>query len=88
MARETAGALLERAFRVAEEETTVVPVTVYSEHLERAAYRIPRDPDDVPTVALALALGGNEGRCGIWTNEETSSVAASRRGLRRPCYRT
>ena len=69
MRRETAGAVLERAVEVAEEETTVVPDTVYSEHLEHAAYRIPRDPDDVPTVALALALGGDEGRCGIRTND-------------------
>ena len=30
---------------------------------------MPRDPDDVPTVALALALGGDEDRCGIWTND-------------------
>ena len=35
----------------------------------RAAYRMPRDPDDVPTVALALALGGDEGRCSMWTND-------------------
>lgn len=26
--------------------------------------RIPRDPNDAPTVALALALD-----CGIWTND-------------------
>lgn len=69
MTRETAGAVLERAIEIAEEETTVVPDTVYSEQLEHAAYRIPRDPDDAPTVALALALGGDEGRCGIWTND-------------------
>ncbi len=30
---------------------------------------MPRDPDDAPTVALALALGGDEGECGIWTND-------------------
>jgi PIN domain-containing protein len=24
----------------------------------------------VPTVALALTLGGDEGRCGIWTSDQ------------------
>lgn len=42
---------------------------MYSDHVEQASYRIPRDPSDVPTVALALALGGGECRCGIWTND-------------------
>jgi predicted nucleic acid-binding protein len=70
MGRETADALLEAALGVAEEETLVVPEAAYSGYLERAAYRIPRDPDDAPTVALALALGGAEGRCGIWTNDD------------------
>lgn len=67
--RDTADALLEAALVVAADETTVVPEAAYSAYLERAAYRIPRDPDDVPTVALALALGGDAGRCGIWTND-------------------
>jgi len=69
MRRETADAMLTSALEVAEEEATVVPDVAYSEHLEQAAYRVPRDPDDAPTVALALALGGDEGRCGIWTND-------------------
>jgi len=46
-----------------------IPSEVYAGFEERAAYRIPRDPDDATTVALALALGGDEGECGIWTND-------------------
>lgn len=47
-----------------------IPREAYSDFEERAAYRIPRDPDDAPTVALALALNGDDaGRCGIWTND-------------------
>lgn len=68
MSRETAEDIHARAL-AAISEIAVVPESVYSEHLERAAYRVPRDPDDVPTVALALAMGGDEGRCGIWTND-------------------
>jgi len=41
---------------------TVVPPEVYAARLDAARRRIPRDPQDTPTVALALALD-----CGIWT---------------------
>ena len=41
---------------------TVIPSSVYADRLVDARRRIPRDPRDVPTVALALALD-----CGIWT---------------------
>lgn len=64
-----ADALRQRAFEVIDEFITIVPRREYAEYLDRAAYRIPRDPDDAPTVALALALGGDEGQCGIWTND-------------------
>ncbi len=64
-----ADALLASALRVAEERAVAVPSEVFGSFEEPAAYRIPRDPDDVPTVALALALGGAEGRCGIWTGD-------------------
>ncbi len=42
----------------------VTPVTneVYAHTLSEAYRRIPPDPRDAPTVALALTLG-----CGIWT---------------------
>ena len=86
MGRETADAMLRSALEVAEVEATVVPDVAYSEHLEHAAYRVPRDLDDAPTVALAL--GGDEGRCGIWTNDGASSAAGSRRGPPTPCSRT
>jgi len=43
---------------------TVVPEAEYGEHEAAAKDRIPRDPNDWPTVALALSLG-----IGIWTND-------------------
>lgn len=43
-------------------QMTVVPASVYADGLADARWRIPRDPSDVPTVALALAL-----ECSIWT---------------------
>ena len=69
MNRDTAGALLRTAIELIDEVTTIVPQGENADFLDRAAYRIPRDPEDAPTVALALALRGDEGRCGIWTND-------------------
>jgi predicted nucleic acid-binding protein len=69
MTREIADEAVNAAFALAGEEVAVVLDEAYTDFEERAAYRIPRDPNDVPTVALALALGGDEGRCGIWTND-------------------
>jgi predicted nucleic acid-binding protein len=40
----------------------VVPDEHYQQHEAEARDRIPRDPNDWPTVALAMALGS-----GIWT---------------------
>src|SRR4051812_35208284 len=40
------------------------PPAMYEAHFAEARLRIPRDPNDAPTVALALALD-----CGIWTND-------------------
>jgi len=62
-------AMLDEARGIVERQISLVPSEVYALFEVRAAYRMPRDPDDVPTVALALALGGDEGRCGIWTND-------------------
>lgn len=42
----------------------LIPATVYADRRSEAQWRIPRDPNDVPTVALALTLG-----CGIWTTD-------------------
>ena len=67
--RASVEAMLDDARGLVDRRVVPVPREVYSEHLERAAYRVPRDPDDVPTVALALAFGGDEGRCGIWTSD-------------------
>jgi predicted nucleic acid-binding protein len=41
---------------------TIVSEAAFAEHETEARDRIPRDPNDWPTVALALALG-----IGIWT---------------------
>jgi predicted nucleic acid-binding protein len=62
-------AMLDEARGIVERRISQVPSEVYAGFEERAAYRVPRDPDDVPTVALALALEGDEGHCGIWTND-------------------
>jgi len=67
--RQAADAMLDEARGIVERRITPVPSEVYAGFEERAAYRMLRDPNDVPTVALALALGGDEGRCGIWTND-------------------
>lgn len=61
--------MLDEGRNLIERRILTVPREAYSGCEERASYRIPRDPDDAPTVALALALGGDEGRCGIWTND-------------------
>ncbi len=67
--RRAVDAMLDEARGTVERRISPVPSEVYAGFEERASYRIPRDPDDAPTVALALALGGDEGRCGIWTND-------------------
>jgi predicted nucleic acid-binding protein len=67
--RASADAMLDYARSIVERQVVPVPREVYAGLEGQASYRIPRDPDDVPTVALALALGGGEGRCGIWTND-------------------
>ena len=54
--------LLERAIEVAEAHVTVVGPDEYAEYEEEARRRMPRDPDDWPTVAAALALEAD-----IWT---------------------
>ena len=47
------------------EKVVVVPEAEYGAYEAEARDRIPRDPNDWPTVALALSLG-----CGIWTNDQ------------------
>lgn len=67
MSRQTVDEVMTSALELVEKEISVVPREAYKGYEGRAAYRIPRDPDDAPTVVLAL--GGGEGRCGIWTND-------------------
>ena len=57
-------ALLEAAFALAELRVTLVPEEVYANLEDEARSRIPRDPDDWPSVALALALDAS-----IWTHD-------------------
>lgn len=46
------------------EDIVVLLIETYAEHVGEATWRIPRDPNDVATVALALASD-----CGIWTGD-------------------
>jgi predicted nucleic acid-binding protein len=59
-----ASELLEAALSSVGARVTVVPMSVYAERLDEALIRVPRDPRDAPTVALALVLGYD-----IWTND-------------------
>lgn len=56
--------LLAEAFASIQSDCTVVPDDGYSAALVEARRRIPRDPLDAPTVALALTLD-----CGILTGD-------------------
>lgn len=56
--------MLAAALAALTDQVTVVLPGSYRDHLEEATWRIPRDPKDAPTVALALTLG-----CGIWTHD-------------------
>lgn len=55
-------ALLAEALKVLAAHVTVVAHEIYTERLAEAVDRVPADPRDAPTVALALALD-----CGVWT---------------------
>ena len=58
----TAMRLLDEVLATLPMLVTIVPAAVSDPFLEQAYRRVPRDPNDAPTVALALAL-----ECGIWT---------------------
>lgn len=58
----SAAQILEEAVAAITAGVTVVPPEVYSPRLGEARERIPQDPRDAPTVALALVLD-----CAIWT---------------------
>jgi len=54
--------LIAAASALVDAAVTIVVDAVYASERGRALARIPRDPDDWPTVALALVLDA-----GIWT---------------------
>jgi predicted nucleic acid-binding protein len=60
----TASTLTAWAWKIAEASVTIVVADGYSFLENWARRRIPRDANDWPTVALALALDA-----GIWTND-------------------
>jgi predicted nucleic acid-binding protein len=59
---ETGEMLLETAFTLA--KARPIPEEIYAPWQDQALLRIPRDPDDWPTVALALAIDA-----AIWTSD-------------------
>ena len=54
--------LLENAIELAELRVSLMPHKIYASYQTEAIRRIPRDPNDWFTVALALTLGAD-----IWT---------------------
>lgn len=56
--------LLNDGIAIAETKVTIVPHEIYASWETIARLRIPRDPNDWFTVALALVLPA-----GIWTND-------------------
>ena len=61
---ELAAALIQEGFKVAEDALSVIPGAWLEPFRTEALGRIPQDPDDWPSVALALALDA-----GIWTED-------------------
>jgi predicted nucleic acid-binding protein len=61
---ETGEKLLETASTLAEAKSRLIPEEIYAPWQDQALLRIPRDPDDWPTVALALAIDA-----AIWTSD-------------------
>jgi len=57
-------AVLAAALELLDTRVVRVPLSSYREFEEEARDRIPRDPNDWPTVAAAMALDA-----GIWTND-------------------
>lgn len=60
----TRDSLLVAAMAAISTSVALIPFEAYSEWETKARKRIPMDPTDWPTVALALALDA-----GIWTND-------------------
>ncbi len=62
LSQSAAGDLLAAAAALVDAAVVIVPEPVYAPAEQRALARVPRDPDDWPTVALAMVLDA-----GIWT---------------------
>jgi len=75
LSQPAAGDLLAAAAGLVDAAVVIVPELVYAPAEQRALARIPRDPDDWPTVALAMVLDA-----GIWTMDANFSAAACRPG--------
>ena len=64
LTEDAADYLLRTALTAVETGVAVVPAALYADALPEAYRRVPRDPRDAPSVALALTL-----RCGILTGD-------------------
>jgi predicted nucleic acid-binding protein len=53
-----------KCFTLAEAKAQLIPEEIYAPWQDQALLRIPRDPDDWPTVALAIAIDA-----AIWTSD-------------------
>lgn len=62
LGQEEAAQILRDALQACAASVRVVPREGYEAHMNEAVRRMPRDPRDAATVALALATGS-----GIWT---------------------
>ncbi|BAQ62973.1 hypothetical protein GM3708_3379 [Geminocystis sp. NIES-3708] len=57
--------LLQDSLKLAQTKVTLIPLKFYSDYQTIALTRIPRDPNDWQTVALALSLSAS-----IWTQDQ------------------
>ncbi len=62
LSQPAAGDLLAAAAGLVDAAVVIVPELIYAPAEQGALARVPRDPDDWPTVALAMVLDA-----GIWT---------------------
>lgn len=65
LTEQVATSVVAQAEELVRDRIVVFPADIYQPFEERARVRIRRDPNDWPTVALAMATGA-----GIWTNDQ------------------
>lgn len=53
------------ALKLLQQRVVVIPQATFAPFESQARLRIPRDPDDWPTIALALALNAD-----VWTEDQ------------------